>query len=136
NAVTRRPCDLMSHRQRDIGLVVTKSGGLRDRPSRHDLFDEGYTPANLVAACAANVEPQVHLLKVAMQRHGHAEDPRIQKQESDEADKGLAVMKIKLAAARNKQLEHRRLDLPIEHCQQLPAGREKHAVERFGLGSD
>ncbi|HEY4672314.1 MAG TPA: hypothetical protein VIG78_09630 [Gemmatimonadaceae bacterium] len=85
------------------------------------------TPAaNPSADTSAHVKSKIYLFEIAMEEGGNAEYARIEKKESDEADKMASRPLVELGAARNQRLQNRWFDLEIEQHQVAPLSRQKN----------
>src|SRR5262245_19729549 len=118
----------MPHGQGHKMLVVAEASDLRDCPAGRDFLHKRHAAADLATGHAANVESQVDFLEIAIAGQSHSQQPRVEKQKAHEANERFAVMEIELAASGDKWLENRRVDLPVDHRQELPAGREENAA--------
>ena len=58
----------MRHRQRAVILVINPPCDRRNGPARNDLLDEHHSALHSVAVAPAYIEPQIHLIEVAMKR--------------------------------------------------------------------
>ena len=108
---------------RDVVLVVDPAGDCRDGDLRDDLLHEDDAAPGLVAALAADVEPQVDLLEIAMKRDRHAEDAHAEEEEAYHAEERLAVPGIDFRSTR--RTEDGRIDLVVQHEEMPPFGGEK-----------
>ena len=89
------------------------------------------TPRRHVSAdFFAHVKAKIHFFEIAMQRNGQTEKARIEKEKSDDADKGLAVFVIDLGAGRDERRENLRVDNEVEQCEVTPIGSEKRLHRR------
>src|SRR5215510_7894879 len=59
---------LMPYRQRNVGFVINFAGRERDGQAGYDFFNEDYAAPPAGVGFAANVEPQIYLFEVAMER--------------------------------------------------------------------
>ena len=59
--------DAVLHRKADVVLSIRQSSDLRDCPHRNNLGDKNNASAVLIALLAADVESQIHLIKIGME---------------------------------------------------------------------
>ena len=89
-------CCAARHRDREVRLVVERSGEAGDEALGDELADED----NPSRRAMANVEAQIDLRKVPIAGPGDAEDLGVEEVEGDEANKRLSVTRIERQAAR------------------------------------
>src|SRR5262249_19031974 len=80
---------------------------------------------------AADVKSQVDLFKVSVEGNRQAENARLQKEESDDADEMTVIPSVEFHAARYERTQRRRIDLVIEHRQSWPFRREKFSCSHL-----
>src|SRR5581483_10651069 len=84
----------MAHRQRDIRLAVKSARDKGNRPPRHDLANEHHPAPPAPVGFATDIEPQVHFLKVPVQRKGNAKYTGAEETKADDTQEGRADMAI------------------------------------------
>src|SRR5258705_8869628 len=91
----------MGHGESLVVLVEEPARDPGDRAARNQLLDEDDAAPGAFRVLAPHVEPEVHLLEVAVERNGNAEDTRVQEPEAHHAHEGLPVPGIELGAGRD-----------------------------------
>src|SRR5581483_5175220 len=105
----------MAHRQRDIRLAVKSARDKGNRPPRHALANEHHSAPPAPVGFATDIEPQVHFLKVPVQRKGNAKYTGAEETKADDTQEGRADMEIQLGAAWDEWLQQPRIDRVVQH---------------------
>jgi hypothetical protein len=123
----------MSHSGRNVVLVVEVSCSECDRRARNNLFDEHNTSAPAIRRLSANVKPQIHFVKIAMERNWNAQNASVKELKTDDAQVCFAAPLVQFSSSREIRQQHLWLGLVIQHRQVSPFGREegsiRHALE-------
>ena len=123
----RRSFDPMRHRQGEIRLVGERARGEGDERMRDEFPDEDHPAPLGLRALAPDIEAQVYLLEIAVEREGDAPDARAQEEKSDDGDEMTATPRIELGGGGEVRREHARVHLVIEHRQMALLGGEEGA---------
>jgi hypothetical protein len=115
----------VSHRQRQIGLAVKGPRDERDSAPGDQLAHKHNTTAPFIPALTPDIEAKIHFLKITVERNGQPYDACVEKQETDNAEVRLTLVKIEFGVAGNKRLKNLRIDGEIQHRQVTPVRREK-----------
>ena len=123
--------------QQHIRQALAPAVQRRGRPGEPRAVGLPHVPRRMLdavlegAAVAPDVEAQVHFLERAMQRHRHAEQPRVGEQEPHEADERVTLPRVECGARRHARREQRRGAGVVEEHEALPArGEKRHATHR------
>ena len=119
--------DFVLHREREIIFSIKGASDQRDGATRNQFAHKDHAAPPGLRGFLANVEAQVHLFEIAMQRNGQTENASIEKEETDDADKGVAAFVIEFSSRRNEWRNDRRIDNEIEHGEIAPIGGKKRA---------
>src|SRR5215831_14532663 len=98
--------------------------------ARHHFTDKHNAATPRVGGFLADIETQIHFFKIAVERDRQTEQTRVEKEETDHADKRFAVFEIDLGAGRDKRRENARIDGVIEHGYITPVGSEERLHKR------
>ena len=116
---------LVRHRQTAVILAIDPAGDGRDRAPGNDLLNENDAALHGTGFAPANVESEVHLVKIAVERNGNSVHLRVKKAETDQADEGPAVKRVEFGSRRNARREQRGVDLEIQNREIPPLGGEE-----------
>src|SRR6516165_9604210 len=123
----------MAHWQGHVSFAVDILRYRRDRPARNNLADENDASGDFVSFSATNVEPQVHLIEIAVKRNRQTADPSPQETKTDQADKQLSVPAIQFRPRRNVLGQNGRLNLVVQHREVAPFGCQENSVSAHGF---
>ena len=110
--------DCVGHGDSGVALVEGEAGDGGDGEFGDELADEDGT----ALLAAANVEADVDLFKVLMERDGEAEDAGAVELEADEAEPGFVGEEVEFGAGGDVGLEQGGIDCVVEHEQVEPFG--------------
>src|SRR4029453_18198886 len=117
--------DAVTHRDGDVVLAVENPGRDGNGRPRHQLLDEDNGASPALARPPPDVEAQVHLLEVAMPGNSDSENPRVEKQKPDQADKCPPAPVVELCPGWDQWTYDRRIDLEVQHRQMAPLGSQE-----------
>jgi hypothetical protein len=104
---------------------LTRDGGHANLG--HHFLDKHDAAADFTIGKTPDVKPKVHFVEALMKRHGHAEEFRIVKLKSNNADVRVAIPNVEFGSVRHKWREGVRIDRIIEHHQVTPRRGEERA---------
>jgi hypothetical protein len=81
----------------------------------------------VVGGLADDVEAEIDLLKRPMEWNGNTTQPRISKQEADEADHGLAIPRVESGPLWNERLKQAAGTGVVQENKRLPASGQERA---------
>jgi hypothetical protein len=125
DAVGRDP---MPRRQRHVRFVVDDARDQRDRDAWHDFLHEHDATAHDAIDRAADVEPQVDLVEVGVERDREPLQPRLQETKRHEADDVAALPRIEFDSARDQRREDGFVDVVLDEHEVAPGGAQEHGV--------
>ena len=106
----------MLHRKADVVLSVCESGNLCYYSFRHNLCDKGHSSSVFARFLAANVESQIHLIKISMKRdRSEAEKSCAEEPKADQANVCSALKEVQDGASRNIVVQQTGINIVIEH---------------------
>ena len=109
-----------------IVLAEQHACGPGDGAPRGQLLDEHDPAAPAFVDLAAHVEPQVHLVEVAMKRNRHAQHAAYRETEIPPGSQNVRpCQKSSSVPRRHVRRKHCRIDLKIHDRQVPPLGRQK-----------
>src|SRR2546423_2323282 len=106
-------------------LAVKGSRDERDRASRNQLAHEYDSTSPFVRALPPDVKSQIHFLEITVKGNRQADEARVEKQKTDDADECLAIVEIQLCFDGNQRLQNFRVDGEIQHRQITPIRRKE-----------
>src|SRR5215831_14973215 len=124
----------MRRRPGYISLVVKDAGDRRHAAARDDLADEGHASPQFILLAAPDVEAQVDLVKIAVQRNRDTKHLHGKKAKPDQADETPSLPQIELCSPWNQAIEQCRINLVVEHEHVAQLGGEERAGWVCGLG--
>src|SRR5580704_12865704 len=113
--------DRVLHRKPDVILSIRNPSDLRDCPLGNDLGDKDDTSSALVALLAANVESEVHFIKVSMKRdRKKAKELGVTKPEAHQADIGSPFERIEYGSRRDIAAQECAVHFVVQHHEVPP----------------
>src|SRR4051794_12719341 len=92
----------------------------RNGSLRNHLLQEDDPAPNALPCAPPHVESQIHLGEIAVEGNRTPQQPRLEKPESDQTDKGAAMPLIQLHPLRKKWIEQARIHFEGEQHQIPP----------------
>jgi hypothetical protein len=114
--------DRVRHGIGDIRLAVEVLGESGDGAPRDNLPHEYDATAPALCRSMPDIETQIDLLEITMEREGNSKNAGAQKEEAHDADVGGAVELIQFQTRRDQGLEQGALDRIVKHHKMPPFG--------------
>ena len=111
------------HGQIRFAIECPRDGG--DSAPGNELTHENDAAPPCVSRFLAHVETQIHFFEISVERNGQAEESRVEKKETDDADECLAVLEIDLRSWRDERRKDRWIDDVIQHREITPVSAEE-----------